>query len=284
MTKSALLKKGTKPFIDKKNNILHYKPQKIRDSYGYQYLIKGTPTPIEGTMHRESYLENNPFGRYGGDTTKISTPIQLSLGDLIEYNGVLYAVEIQLSYNDPMKLKHFVLKSLYDYYKEFIIDTADQANRILGVNSMRYLLAFAPKSGIAIIPARFDQTSPKQIRAEIVSTQTISTPFRNKDNLIQQNKKDNITLWGSGLDTNDLQEFLFDFFNNAKDLGFSNFPFWKAEERYNKEFDLRANIHSCNFDVYYSITNTNPLDAEELIKGLAINLNGSDLTLIKVKP
>lgn len=257
--------------FDDGSSITLYKPSKIQDIYGYQYLLKGEPSQIRGSIHREKFLEDNPFGLYDGARFILSTKSVLNLGDLIEWEDKLWAIGEETSFNGVMNLHHYKIHSLYAYYQGFIIDSQEQSNRILGANSMRYLLKI--KSDIPLIPSLFKPNKNKYISVDIYSTQTLSMPFKNKDNFIEQNKKDYVRFLAVGLNTNELQEFIFKFNDDLKDFGILKFPQWKEERRYNKEFDLKANIWSCELEINYNIITSNRLEDGKLIQKLGIDLN-----------
>lgn len=270
MTKSALLKKAVATYDDG-STILVYDTQKIQDIYGYQYLIKGNTKKVRGSIHRENFLEENPFGRFNGSSIIFSTSEEQQLGSLIEWDGVFWAIERQTSYNEVMNMKHYVCINIFDYYTDFIIDTQDQANRILGANSTRYFLAL--ESDIPILPNMFVPKAPKNITFNAYNTKTRSAPYRNSDNLIEQMKQDEVTLIASGLDTNELQEFAFKLFYNNKNFGLGSFPQWFKIDRYDKAFDLKANLWRCDLVVNYKIVTTIPQEAEHLIKKVFYNFN-----------
>lgn len=270
-------------YFENKGEINLYKPRKITDIYGYQYLVKGAPTVIKGAIHTERFLEENPFGNFGGASIILSThkESEIVCGDLIEANGEFYAIAEQKPINDKTNEYDFVCYSIYDYYKDFLIDDEAQANQILGNNSMRYILPFessVTQTPIPLIPSKFKPNLDKYISVDIIITEAIGVPYK-KDKLIHQNKRDRVVFYSLGLDTNDLQEFLYDFFNNANNIGFGSFPNWSKDERYNKEFDLRANIYRCEFDVFYSIITNRELEAKKLIEKLGFTINGASILI-----
>lgn len=267
---SDLLELAPKYFDDQRE-IITYPAQKLTDIYGYQYLVKGEPTLISGSIHKESFQEENVFGLYEGAKYILSTELDLPLGLIVEWENELWAISHETSFNKVMDLHHYVLHSLYGYYKEFIIDQDAQANRILGSNSMRYLLTM--ESEIPLIPSLFKPTLEKYISIDIYTTQTLSLPYRNADNFIEQNKRDYVRFLALGLDTNELQSFIFKFNEPFPMFGITNFPHWKEEKRYTKEFDLKANLWSCDIEINYNITTTNKLEDEKLIKHLGMMLN-----------
>lgn len=257
--------------FDDGRDIALYRPQKIQDVYGYQYLLKGEPSQIRGSIHREKFLEDNPFGLYDSAKFILSTKEVLNIGDLIEWDNELWAIGEETSFNGVMDLHHYKIQALYDYYAEFIIDTREQANRILGANSMRYLLEIP--SDIPLIPSLFKPNQEKYISIDIYNTQTLSMPYKNRDNFIEQSKKDYLRFLAIGLNTNELQEFIFKFNDDFKDFGILRFPQWREERRYNKEFDIKSNIWSCEMEIQYNITTSNQLQDDKLIKKLRIDLN-----------
>ena len=221
-----------------------YSPQKIKDIYGFQYLIKGEPTSIRGSFHAETFLEENTFGAY---------------------QNTLYAVENQRSYNNVMQLKHYELVSLYDYYSEFVVDTQKQTNRILGANSMRYFLAH--NFGIPIFPSFFKQTISKYLSVDIYASQTRSMVYKNDSLLLEQIKKDYLELRAVGLDTNELQKVAFELQNMANnDFALGKFPSWEQEYRYNKAFDLKQNLQKMDLMVNYRLVTTEEQEADKILR------------------
>lgn len=280
----ALLAQAPKYF---KNigEIKTYKPLKITDIYGYQYLVKQEAQTIKGAIHTEKFLEENVFGRFNGASIILSTFSKMDCGDIIEANGDFYAIDKQKPYNDKLQECDYVCYSIYDYYKEFVIDTQDQANRILGANSIRYILGFKQTlQDIPLIPSMFapdPKLLNKYISVDIYSSTPLSTPYKNEKGLIEQQKNDKGYLYALGLDTNELQTFAYDLFNNCNEIGFANFPSWQEEKRYSKEFDLKANLQRLELDLNYTITTTEPLEADKLLEKLALTLNGARLNFYK---
>ena len=242
-----------------------YSPQKIKDIYGFQYLIKGEPTSIRGSFHAETFLEENTFGAFEGKRTILSTNTQLNLGDLVSYQNTLYAVENQRSYNNVMQLKHYELVSLYDYYSEFVVDTQKQTNRILGANSMRYFLAH--NFGIPIFPSFFKPTISKYLSVDIYASQTRSMVYKNDSLLLEQIKQDYLELGAVGLDTNELQKVAFELQNMANnDFALGKFPSWEQEYRYNKAFDLKQNLQKMDLMVNYRLVTTEEQEADKILR------------------
>lgn len=250
--------------------INHYTPTKITDLYGYQYLLKGNPTTIKGAIHTETFLEENVFGNFGGKSIILSTQTQMSCGDLIEANGEFYAISHQKPYNDKMKECDYVCYSIYDYYKDFLIDDESQANQILGTNSMRYILAI--ESNIPILPSRFaiPSNTPKYIKAEIISSYANAVTYQNSNNVLEQYKTDLASFYAVGLNTNELMNFAYSL-QSQSNLGITKLPNWYQDTRYNKEFDLKANIHKMEIEFNYIITGTQELNAPHLIKKVLFN-------------
>lgn len=274
MNPSSLLAQARSEF---KNlaSINAYKPQTKQDIYGFKYLIKGEPIQIQGAIHTEAFLEENAFGRFGGASIILSTSTKLNAGDLIETNNDLYAISHQKAYNDTMKEYDFVCYSIYDYYKDFVVDTEEQTKRILGSDSTRYILAL-DFGDIPIFPTMFAPNEPKYLKYSPYNSIAFDMPQLNTaDRLILQTKQDHATLLAVGLDTNELQKVLFDLINFSKlnTFGLGSTPSWKTEFRYNKEFDLKANIHSCDLIINYTITNTTPQEAEKLIERCTWNFD-----------
>lgn len=278
MNPSALLSKAY-DYFENIDTIKVYEPKKLQDIYGYQYLILGDFVEIRASIHTDSFLENNDFGRFGGASIVLSTSEKLSLGSVVQTNQDLYAIEKQKPYNDKMQECDYICRSIYDYYKEFIIDSNDQSQRILGTNSMRYWLSMDTQ--IPLIPSMFSpnrlsfnlgQISPKYISIGIYNSQPLSLPYRNKEGLIEQDKRDMVKLVAVGLDTNELQNFAYTLVGNEL-FGISSFPSWKQECRYDKDFDLKANIQTMDIEVNYKIVGTLPVSFDTIIKKVSYNLN-----------
>lgn len=250
--------------------INHYTPTKITDLYGYQYLLKGNPTQIKGAIHTETFLEENPFGNFGGKSIILSTQTKMSCGDLIEANGEFFAISHQKPYNDKMGECDYVCYSIYDYYKDFLIDDIDQANQILGTNSMRYILAI--NSDIPLLPSRFEipADTQKYIKVEVIGSRANAITYQNKDNFLEQYKTDSVVFYAVGLNTNDLMNFAYSL-QKQKKLGITKAPNWEQDTRYTKEFDLKANLHKMDIDFNYSIMGNQELDAPHLVRKVLFN-------------
>lgn len=243
-----------------------YSPQKIKDIYGFQYLIKGEPKSIRGSLHVDTFLEENDFGTFDGRRATLSTDYQLSIGDLVNYQDQLYAVVLQKSYNNVMKLKHYELAPMYQYYSEFIIDSQEQSNRILGANSSRYLLSH--DFGIPIFPSLFKPTGiTKYLSLDIYSSQTRSEVYKNDNLLLEQMKQDYLEIKAIGLDTNELQRVSFELQNMSNsDFALGKFPSWEQENRYSKAFDVKANIQKMDLMVNYKLATTEHEESDKIIK------------------
>ena len=269
MNASQILAKAPQ-YFQNISEINHYTPTKITDLYGYQYLLKGNPTKIKGAIHTERFLEENDFGRFGGASIILSTQTQMTCGDLIEANGEFYAIAHQKPYNDKMKECDYVCYSIYDYYKDFLIDDQAQVNQILGTNSMRYILAM--QSDIPLIPSFFTPPpkTSKYISVNIAVSRGNAITYQNQDNFLQQYKTDSVVFLAVGLNTNELMSFEM-LLQKQSNLGFTTPPTWREERRYNKEFDLKANIHRMDIDFNYNIISNQELNAPHLLKKVFVN-------------
>lgn len=245
-------------YFQNKGQINLYKPKKITDLNGFQYLVKGDPVVIEGAIHTERFLEENPFGNFGGASIILSTHKEsdIECGNLIEANGEFYAIAHQKPINDKTNEYDFVCYSIYDYYKDFLIDDEAQANQVLGNNSMRFILNI--QSDIPIIPSFFALTNnpPKYIKVNINGSQAQSIVRMNETSkVLEQWKKDFVTFYAVNLDTNDLLNFA-NALRSQENLGVTRFPTWSADTRYNKEFDIKANIQKMDIEFNYVISGT----------------------------
>lgn len=271
MNPASLLAQARTEFKNQ-SPIRTYSPQTKQDIYGFKYLIKGPSTIIQGAIHTEKFLEENAFGRFNGASIILSTSAKLNAGDLIEANDDLYAIAHQKPFNDRMQEYDYVCYSLYDYYKEFIIDLEEQSERILGSDSTRFILAL-DFGDIPIFPSMFSPNEPKYLKYSPYNSTPIEMPRLDTQNCIAQTKQDQATLLAVGLDTEELQKVLFVLVKSAKDFGLGNIPAWKQEFRYNKEFDLKANIQKCDLMINYTITTTTPQEAEKLIERVSWDFN-----------
>lgn len=269
MNASQVLAKAPQ-YFQNIGEINHYTPTKITDLYGYQYLVKGTPTKIKGAIHTERFLEENPFGNFGGASIILSTQTQMSCGDLIEANGEFYAIAHQKPYNDKMKECDYVCYSIYDYYKDFLIDDETQANQILGTNSMRYILAM--QSDIPLIPSFFapPPNTSKYISVNIAVSRGNAITYQNQDNYLQQYKTDSVVFLALNLNTNDLMSFEM-LLQKQTNLGFTTPPTWREERRYNKEFDIKSNLWRMDIDFNYNIISNQELAGFHYIKDAFFN-------------
>lgn len=261
-----LLSIAPKTFDDLRK-INYFEVKRIKDSYGYQYIIKGNPISIRGSIHTQSFLEEEAVGLADGFSIVISTEKQLKLGNLIEYNSNLYAIKEQTSFNKVLDLKHFVCENVFYYYQDFIVDSETQISKILGSDSTRFILDFGVQNNIPIIPSHFKPTNTKYIAVNVFNTRSFTAPYKNSDLMIEQPKQDDVMFLALNFDTNELQEFAFNLFNNAKKYGFGlgSFPNFQRENRYNKAFDLKANLWRCDTIINYKITGTNKQEADKLI-------------------
>lgn len=270
-----LLSIAPKTFDDLRQ-IQYFDVKRIQDSYGYQYIIKGNPTNIRGSIHTESFLEENVFGLADGFSIIISTEKQLKLGNLIEYNSNLYAIKEQTSFNKVLDLKHFVCENVLYYYQDFIVDTEDQINKILGSDSTRFILDFGVKNNIPIIPSQFKPIdNQKYIAINVFNTRSFTAPYKNTGLFIEQAKQDDVMFLALNFDTNELQDFAFDIFEKSKNYGFAlgSIPNFQRENRYNKAFDLKANLWRCDTIINYKITTTNKREADKLISKVLWDFN-----------
>lgn len=264
MNPASLLAQARTEFKNQ-SPIRTYAPTKITDNYGYQYLLKGEATIIQGAIHTEKFLEENIYGRFNGASIILSTSAKLNAGDLIEANDDLYAIAHQKPFNDRMQEYDYVCYSLYDYYKEFIIDEREQAERILGSNSLRYILALQMRD-IPILPSFFTPNTNKYIKVNVNSSQANSITHLNQNELLEQWKKDFVTFYAIGLDTNELLQFC-NMLISQDNLGLTRYPTWSQDHRYCKEFDTMANIHRMELELNYVINGNTPLQRlQPLIK------------------
>lgn len=270
MKPKELLAKAPKPYIEKQIALNYYPTTSITDLYGYKYLLKGDPTSIIGSVHLESELEENSFGRFSASGIIVSTQQTLICGNLIEWGNALFAIKETKSLNTQMGLNHYVCTSLFDYYAGFLIDDADQANQILGTNSMRYILAM--DSDIPLIPSFFapPTNTNKYISVSITTSRANSITYQNDDNLLQQYKTDSVVFLALNLNTNELMSFEM-LLQQQNDFGFTTPPTWREERRYNKEFDLKSNLWRMDIDLNYNIFSNQELAGLHYIKDAFFN-------------
>lgn len=269
MNREALLSKAPQTF-DNGEDILVYSPRRIKDIYGYQYVIKGTPKSIRGSIHTTASLYDEEFGLFNGATLKISTKSELKLGDIIEYRGECYAIDRGESYNSTMGLYHYNAQSLFDYYKEFIVSDAKVASRVLGDNSMRYLLTM--QSDIPLTPALFRVDNPKYFSISIYGTRPLTLTHRGEGDYLTQSKRERVRVLAVGCDTNELQGFCYAL-QGVENIGLLSYPAFSEARIYNRDFDTKANIWEADFEINYTITGTNPLPQMELIREAFAKLN-----------
>lgn len=262
MNREALLAHASQTYDDGLD-ILVYSPRRVKDIYGYQYLLKGAPKSIRGSIHTTASLYDEEFGLFDGATLKISTKSELKLGDVIDYRGASYAIDRGESYNSTMGLYHYSAQSLFDYYKEFITDDSKIAGRVLGDNSMRYWLTM--QSDIPITPALFRVENPKYFSISPYGTRALSITHRSEDNHLTQNKRERVRVLAVGCDTNELQGFCYAL-QNQNAMGLLSYPAFSELRTYNRDFDVKANIWEADFEINYTITGTETLPEMDLIK------------------
>lgn len=135
---------------------------------------------------------------------------------------------------------------------------------------MRYILAM--QSDIPLIPSFF--TPPpktnKYISVNIAVSRGNAITYQNQENFLQQYKTDSVVFLAVGLNTNDLMSFEMLLQKQTK-LGFTTPPTWREERRYDKEFDLKANIHRMDIDFNYNIISNQELNAPHLLKKVFVN-------------
>lgn len=262
MNREALLASASQTYDDGLD-ILVYSPRRVKDIYGYQYLLKGAPRSVRGSIHTTASLYDEEFGLFSGATLKISTKTELGLGDIIDYRGVSYAIDRGGSYNATMGLFHYSAQSLFDYYGEFITDDAKIAGRVLGDNSMRYWLTM--QSDIPLTPALFRVSNPKYFSISPYGTRAFSITQRGEGNHLTQNKRERVRVLAVGCDTNELQGFCYALQNQSA-IGLLSYPSFSEVRTYNRDFDVKANIWEADFEINYTITGTETLPEMDLIK------------------
>lgn len=253
--------------------INHYSPKKIRDRYGYQYLLKGTPNKIRGSIHREWFLEQNNFALYDGKKIIFSTKETLTLGDLIEYDNEIYAIKEQTSFNKVMDLNHYICDSAYGYYSNFIIDDKTQAETIIGVDCSRHLLQFALDKNIPLISSRFAPTQESYFAFDVRYSTLLTSTFLNNNLKVEQNKQDSVDIYAVNMNTNKAQEFLLELQGYiSDDFGIGNFLSFSNVDRYSKSFDIKSNILVANAIINYRIITTEELPALKKIEKVFWNI------------
>lgn len=268
MTPKAIISQAPKFYNTP--NVFLYETRTIFDKYGYQYIIKGNRTPLNCAVHFTESFEENPFGRFGATSILLSTMQEVKIGSIIEAGGQLFAIAEQKPRNNVLDEYDFNCVSVFDYYKEFIIDTEAQANRILGANSTRFFLDMN-FDNIPIFPSMFSPKAEKYLSLNIYSTQTRSTPYKNAQLVIEQQKKDFAELYAVGLDTNELQKVAYDLMFNSNGFALANFPSWEQINRYDLAFDFKPNVQRASLEINYTLTATQPQNADQLIKKVTWN-------------
>lgn len=269
MMPNSLISEAPKFF--KTDDVKVYDVKTIFDNFGYKYLIKQQSKTITASVHFMQNFESNEFGRFNGTTIILSTMESLEIGSIVDIKNQLFAISHQRELNQKLNEFDFVCYSIYDYYNDFILEAPLQQDRILGANSMRFLLD--TPLDIPIIPAMFSPKNDKYLSLSIYATQTRSTPYKNEDLYIEQQKKDFAELYAIGLDTNELQKVAYDLMFNPKGFALANFVSWEQVKRYDSNFDLKANIWKSSLEINYTITTTQKLNADKLIKNIAWNFN-----------
>lgn len=267
------LSKGAKEFKSL-SKINYYKPTKIKDRYGYQYLIKGSPTAIKGALHEVSELDTREFGLYDNAYMDLSTNSQLELGCLIEYNSEFYAIKKQKSFNEVTGLKHYFIESAIGYYDNFIRTEAPDI--MLGNNSARFFLDFATGQSINLIPARFQimQTNQSYFSFAIFETTPISNVFQNEENKLSQFNRDRVKIFAVNCTTFEIQSFANTFNKEASQygLGLSNIITFSDLETYSQALDIKANVWVADISVNYNIVTEQTLEQEQKILNVVWDL------------
>lgn len=262
------------PKFYKTPSIFIYETKTIIDKFGYQYLIKGEKKPLKGAVHVIESFESNAFGRFGAKQILLSTMESgVNIGSVIEVRGELFAVVEHKSKNEVLDENDYKCLSLFDYYKDFIIDEGEQINRILGANSLRYILAM--NFNIPVFPSLFTPKANKYLSVNIYNSNSRSPSFKNSDLVLEQYKRDFGELYAVGLDTDELQEVIHALSYEAKDFTLCNYPSWEQVNYYDTGFDLKPNIHKTNLEINYKIVGTKKQEAIHLIKKVVWDFNFS---------
>ena len=270
MTPKSVISQAPKFY--KTDEVYIYETKTIFDNFGYQYLIKGAKKPLKGAVHFVENFESNAFGRFGGTQILLSTMESgVDIGSVIEARGELFAVVKYKSKNKVLDENDYECLSLFDYYKDFVIDEDQQINRILGSNSLRYILTM--DFNTPIFPSLFTPKADKYLSVNIYNSNARSPSFKNDNLVLEQYKRDFGEIYAVGLNTDELQEISYKLSYEAKDFTLCNYPSWEQVSYYDMGFDLKPNIHKTSIEVNYKIVGTKKQEAIHLIKKVVWNFN-----------
>lgn len=231
-------------------------PKKYRSKSGYDYLICHDIKDMNASVHVNTYFEYTSFSYYSGNYGKLSTLTELSVGDIVFYKNLIFAVKNKLLFNETMGLNHYEIVACSEYFANFIVLDKQIENEILGSDCTRYLLEL--KSDIPLIPAKLEpqDSNQKFISFYIVDTIAHSMPniqVVDGAHLLIQAKQDTVTFYAINLNTQELQDFIVLLTNNNL-FGYAGMPAFKQSfDTFKQSFNIKANIHELTLHINYAI-------------------------------
>lgn len=259
MTKHELLKTSIAEFRDRKINALYFECKRVMTESGYVYLIKPEKgVPFSCAIHFNRYWETDEsIGKYENNDVTINTALELPKDCVIEYKGLVIAVESVGNYNAEMNIFHYHGSGAFSPISNrfYIVDEAEIEQK-LGVNSLPIFLNM--DLGFPAIPSFFEVLTDKQYIMVSCSEETCLTPVFIRDSHNVQYKFDNIELSLVNLTTAEAQGVLRKIQENSLKPGSlfglcSNIELANRQV-YQKSFNWKSLSYVSTFRINYALT------------------------------
>lgn len=259
MTKHELLKTSITEFKDKKINALYFECKRVMTESGYVYLIKPEKgVPFSCAIHFNRYWETDEsIGKYENKDVSINTAIELPKDCVIEYKGLVIAIESVGNYNAEMRIFHYhgsgAISPISN--KFYIVDELEIEQK-LGVNSLPIFLNM--DLGYPIIPAFFEVLTDKQYIMVSCGEETCLTPVFVRDLQNIQYKFDNVELSLVNLSTFEAQSVLRKIQENSLRpdslFGLCSNIELSNRQVYQKSFNWKSLTYTSTFKINYALT------------------------------
>lgn len=259
MTKHELLKTSIAEFRDRKINALYFECKRVMTESGYVYLIKPEKgVPFSCAIHFNRYWETDEsIGKYENNDVTINTALELPKDCVIEYRGLVIAVESVGNYNAEMNIFHYHGSGAFSPISNrfYIVDEAEIEQK-LGVNSLPIFLNM--DLGFPAVPSFFEVLTDKQYIMVSCAEETCLTPVFIRDSHNVQYKFDNIELSLVNLTTAEAQGVLRKIQENSLKPGSlfglcSNIEL-SNRQVYQKSFNWKSLSYVSTFRINYALT------------------------------
>lgn len=261
MTKQDLLKRSIAEFKDNKNNALLWQIERHFTKSGYCYILKVKSSPLCCAIHYNANFETDEnVGKYENNDIAINTREKIAYNDcIVEYKGMNIAISSIGAFNETMGIWHYNGQSAFKPISDrFLITDLSKIKNEIGSNCLSILMNLA--LDYPLVPSYYSATDKSSYIMASVDYSLAYNQIYYDENLkrLRQYRKDNVKLSFVNIDTLEAMRTLKKITDLAlekgAEFGINNIPMLKDENFYQKSFNWKSLVYSCNLEVNYHLS------------------------------